>query len=95
MIGSPPVHRSSIRELAPFLEIQNLGLNLPFALGFLLIAAHGVPSVRVLALAAVAFVAARNAGHSFNRWADRDLDRANPRTQGRALVTGRFSGSFA
>jgi 4-hydroxybenzoate polyprenyltransferase len=93
--GNPPVHRSWIRELGPFLEIQNLGLNLPFALGFLLLAAHGLPSVRVLVLAAVAFIAARNAGHSFNRWADRELDRANPRTRGRALVTGRMTGGSA
>lgn len=79
------------RELGKFLEIQNLGLNLPFALAFLVIAARGVPSWPTLVLVAIAFVAARNAGHSFNRWSDRDLDARNPRTQGRALVTGRYS----
>lgn len=82
-------------ELGRFLEIQNLGLNLPFALGFLVVASHGLPSVRVLILVLIAFVAARNAGHSFNRWADRDLDARNPRTQSRALVTGRLSPRFA
>jgi 4-hydroxybenzoate polyprenyltransferase len=84
-----------LRELGKFLEIQNLGLNLPFALGFLLLAAHGLPSLWTFLLVVVAFVGARNAGHSFNRWADRFIDARNPRTQQRALVTGRLSPGFA
>jgi 4-hydroxybenzoate polyprenyltransferase len=85
----------SARELGRFLEIQNLGLNLPFALGFLVLAAQGIPPLVPTLLLVVAFVAARNAGHSFNRWADRDLDARNPRTRSRALVTGRASPAFA
>jgi len=81
--------------LGRFLEIQTLGLNLAFALAFLFLAAHGLPSIEVFLLIVVAFVAARNAGHSFNRWADRYLDAANPRTRDRALVTGARSGAFA
>lgn len=91
--GAPPA--GARPGLGRFLEIQNLGLNLPFALAFLLLAAHGWPSLRVFLLVVIAFVAARNAGHSFNRWADRRLDAANPRTQGRALVTGERSSAFA
>jgi 4-hydroxybenzoate polyprenyltransferase len=87
--------RLSLGELGGFLEIQNLGLNLPFALAFLVIAARGVPPLLPTSLLVIAFVAARNAGHSFNRWTDRDLDARNPRTQGRALVTGRLSPRFA
>lgn len=81
--------------LGRFLEIQNLGLNLPFAVAFLFLASGGVPSWVTVLLIVIAFVAARNAGHSFNRWVDREQDRRNPRTQGRALVTGRFSPRFA
>ena len=81
--------------LAKFLELQNLGLNLPFAIAFLLLAAGGWPTWRTALLVVIAFVAARNAGHSFNRYADRRLDAANPRTQGRALVTGERSPAFA
>jgi 4-hydroxybenzoate polyprenyltransferase len=87
--------RSPARELGRFLEIQNLGLNLPFALAFLFLAADGLPTWRTVLLVVVAFIAARNAGHSFNRWADRTLDARNPRTQGRALATGRTSPGFA
>lgn len=82
-------------ELGRFLELQNLGLNVPFAVAFALVAVHGLPSTLQLVLLLIAFVAARNLGHSFNRWADRAYDAANPRTAGRALVTGRLSGGFA
>ena len=87
--------RGRARSLGRFLEIQTLGLNLAFALAFLLLASNGRPNPWALLWIVVAFVAARNAGHSFNRWADRKLDAANPRTRDRALVTGRYSPSFA
>lgn len=87
--------RGSAREFGRFLEIQTLGLNLPFALAFLFLAARGIPSLLTVALVVVAFVAARNAGHSFNRWVDRHQDAANPRTRDRALAAGRLSGRFA
>ena len=93
--GPPSPRRGPLGELGKFLEIQNLGLNLPFAVAFFLVAEAGHPSLTTLALIVIAFVAARNAGHSFNRWADRGYDAANPRTQDRALVTGRYSPSFA
>ncbi|MCI4366071.1 MAG: putative 4-hydroxybenzoate polyprenyltransferase [Thermoplasmata archaeon] len=83
--------RGPLYELGRFLEIQNIGLNLPFALAFLVLASGGLPSLWVVLLVVVAFVAARNAGHSFNRWADRDLDAANPRTRSRAIPAGRRS----
>jgi len=82
-------------EIGRFLEIQNIGLNVPFAVAFLLLAANGLPRLVPLVLVLVAFVAARNAGHAFNRWADRALDAANPRTADRALPAGRLSGRFA
>jgi 4-hydroxybenzoate polyprenyltransferase len=84
-----------LRELGRFLEIQNLGLNLAFAVAFLLLAAHGLPSLWTTVLVVVAFVAARNAGHSFNRWADRELDAKNPRTAQRAIPAGRRSPASA
>ncbi len=95
MSGPAESPRRPARELGRFLEIQNLGLNLPFAVAFLLLAAGGLPGVWTVVLVVVAFVAARNAGHSFNRWVDRRLDAANPRTRERALATGRVSPAFA
>lgn len=92
---SAPRERSAAGELARFLEIQNLGLNLPFALAFLLVASDGRPDPWRFLLLVAAFVGARNAGHSFNRWADLRYDRQNPRTQDRALVRGRYRASTA
>ena len=95
MTENAPPTPGPARSLGRFLEIQTLGLNLAFALAFLLLASNGRPSPWSLLWIVVAFLAARNAGHSFNRWTDRHLDAANPRTQDRALVTGRLSSSFA
>lgn len=94
MTADPGPH-GPLSELGRFLEIQNVGLNLPFALAFLFLAAGGIPSLWVVLLVVVAFVSARNAGHSFNRWADRDLDAANPRTRDRAIPSGRRSPASA
>ena len=95
MTGAASSPAPPAKELGRFLEIQNLGLNLPFALAFLLLAAHGLPDLRTFALVVIAFVAARNAGHSFNRWADRALDARNPRTRSRPIASGRVSPGFA
>ena len=91
MSACEPERPGPVRGLGRFLEIQTLGLNLSFALAFLFLAAGGVPSGWTVLWVVVAFVAARNAGHSFNRWADRFLDAENPRTRDRALAAGRVS----
>ena len=53
---------------------------LPFALGALLVAADGRPSLRTLLLALVCMVLARTAAMLFNRLSDWSLDQKNPRT---------------
>jgi 4-hydroxybenzoate polyprenyltransferase len=93
--ASPSSPSGWARELGRFLEIQNIGLNLPFGLAFLFAAAHGLPHWQTVVLVVVALLAARNTGHAFNRWTDRKLDALNPRTKDRALVTGRLSPGFA
>jgi len=93
--GSDPARPLRARDLGRFLEIQNLGLNLGFALAFLFLAADGLPNLWTFVLVVIAFVAARNAGHSFNRWADRALDARNPRTADRLVASGRAAPSFA
>jgi 4-hydroxybenzoate polyprenyltransferase len=93
--GAPSSSSGWAAEVGRFLEIQNIGLNLPFGLAFLFAAAQGIPRWQTVALVLIALFAARNAGHAFNRWTDRNLDALNPRTQNRALVTGRFSPAFA
>jgi 4-hydroxybenzoate polyprenyltransferase len=67
---------------------------LPFALTAMLLAANGLPRWRTLAWILVAMVAARSAAMAFNRWADADLDAANPRTKNRAIPAGLLSRPF-
>ena len=79
------------RAVVEVLLLPNLGLNVFFTLAFLFLATGGRPGLVQGALIVLAFLGARNAGHAFNQWADRDLDAANPRTRDRPLVQGRLS----
>ena len=67
---------------------------LPFALTAMLLAAHGLPAARTIVWILVAMVAARSAAMAFNRWADAELDAANPRTRNRAIPAGLLSRRF-
>ncbi|MGA2831460.1 MAG: UbiA-like polyprenyltransferase [Terracidiphilus sp.] len=67
---------------------------LPFALTAVLLAANGLPSWRTLGWILVAMVGARSAAMAFNRWADADLDAANPRTKSRAIPAGLLTRQF-
>jgi 4-hydroxybenzoate polyprenyltransferase len=67
---------------------------LPFALTAVLLAANGLPAWRTVAWILVAMVSARSCAMAFNRWADADLDAANPRTSSRAIPAGLLSKEF-
>jgi 4-hydroxybenzoate polyprenyltransferase len=67
---------------------------LPFALTAALLAARGLPPLRTLAWILVAMVSARSCAMAFNRWADSDLDAANPRTKMRAIPAGLLTRQF-
>jgi 4-hydroxybenzoate polyprenyltransferase len=67
---------------------------LPFALTAALLAARGLPALRTVGWILVAMVAARSCAMAFNRWADAELDAANPRTRGRAIPAGLLSREF-
>jgi len=59
---------------------------LPFALGALIVAANGWPSLRIFFLVVVCMVFARTAAMLFNRLVDWSLDQRNPRTASRHLL---------
>ena len=67
---------------------------LPFALTATFLAAHGFPALRTILWILVAMVAARSCAMAFNRWADADIDAANPRTRSRAIPAGLLSRQF-
>src|SRR5213596_942622 len=62
---------------------------LPFALGALVVAANGWPSLKILVLVAVCMVFARTAAMLFNRLVDWSLDQRNPRTASRHLLVSK------
>jgi 4-hydroxybenzoate polyprenyltransferase len=67
---------------------------LPFALTATLLAAGGTPGWRTLFWILIAMVAGRSCAMAFNRWADADLDAANPRTRSRAIPAGLLTRQF-
>ena len=66
-----------------FIRFSHTIFALPFALGSMVVAAGGFPGWRLCALIVVAMVFARTAAMVFNRLADWEIDRRNPRTAGR------------
>jgi 4-hydroxybenzoate polyprenyltransferase len=62
---------------------------LPFALGALVVAANGWPSLRTLGLVVACMVFARTAAMLFNRLVDWSLDQRNPRTASRHLLVSK------
>ncbi len=68
---------------------------LPFALTGAMLAVHGWPPATKLAWIVVCMISARSAAMAFNRWADADLDAANPRTKMRAIPAGLLTRRFA
>jgi 4-hydroxybenzoate polyprenyltransferase len=67
---------------------------LPFALTAVILAAHGLPAWRIVLWILIAMIAARSCAMAFNRWADAELDAANPRTRTRAIPAGLLSRQF-
>lgn len=74
---------NSLTRFLRLVRFSHTIFALPFALGALLVATHGRPTVRLLSLVLVCMVSARTAAMLFNRLVDWTLDQRNPRTAGR------------
>ncbi|MGD1083544.1 MAG: 4-hydroxybenzoate octaprenyltransferase [Verrucomicrobiota bacterium] len=84
----------TLRKHSDFIKLPHTVFALPFALASMAVAArdtHGWPGWGRFALILAAMVFARTCAMSFNRIADREFDRANPRTAGRHLPSGQIS----
>lgn len=82
------------RKIAVLLEMvkfQHTVFAMPFALMGALLAARGLPALRVFFWVVIAMVGARTCAMTFNRIVDRRFDAANPRTADRALPAGQVS----
>ncbi len=87
MTAAVPVAQQ-VRDFASLVKLSHSVFALPFALLSLLAATGGRPSFPLLGLVVLAVVAARTAAMAYNRFADRELDAANPRTAGREIPRG-------
>ena len=85
---------AKIRTTLEMIKWEHSIFALPFALTATILAARGIPAWRTLAWILVAMVTARSCAMAFNRWADADLDAANPRTRGRAIPAGLLTRPF-
>jgi 4-hydroxybenzoate polyprenyltransferase len=82
---------NKIKIILEMIKFEHTIFALPFAFTAALMAAHGMPSWAQIFWITIAMVGARSAAMGFNRWADRDIDAANPRTKTRALPLGLVS----
>jgi len=83
--SSPPV----LLRLLTFIRFSHTVFALPFALGATFVAARGLPTLRLFILVLLAMVFARTAAMTFNRLADWEIDKQNPRTAGRHKLVSR------
>ena len=79
------------RRLLSLVKIEHTLFALPLAFTGCILAARGMPSLKVLGLVALAFAGARTAAMAFNRLADRHLDALNPRTADREIPSGQIN----
>ncbi len=84
----------SIRITLEMIKWEHSIFALPFALTGAMLAAHGWPSWSKLGWIVLCMISARSAAMAFNRWADADLDAANPRTRMRAIPAGLLTRNF-
>ncbi len=83
------VARGTLWRVLAFVRFSHTIFALPFALGACLVAANGLPHLRLIALIVLAMVFARTAAMTFNRLADWQIDQRNPRTAGRHKLISR------
>jgi 4-hydroxybenzoate polyprenyltransferase len=85
---------SSLSLFARDIKISHTLFALPFALLSTFLAAGGLPKIGMLILILLCMVTARTVAMAANRLLDAKLDAQNPRTQNRAIPSGRLSRSF-
>ena len=75
-----------MKSFLQFIRFSHTIFALPFALGAMIAAAQGLPPAKIILLIILAMVFARTAAMTFNRIADWEIDKRNPRTAQRHLL---------
>ncbi len=88
--ASEPQRESSlVVRLLTFIRFSHTVFALPFALGAMFVAASGWPGALTFLLVVLAMIFARTAAMAFNRVADWEIDKKNPRTAMRHTLVSR------
>jgi 4-hydroxybenzoate polyprenyltransferase len=82
-------NESGVTRFLRVIRFSHTIFALPFALGALLVATNGWPSLRLLILVLFCMICARTAAMLFNRLVDWRLDQRNPRTAMRHRLISR------
>ena len=90
-----PMRRGPLVATLSMIKFQHTLFALPFAFIGAILAAPSWPSARQAGWILLAMVGARSAAMVWNRIADLEIDRRNPRTAMRPLVTGELGLRFA
>jgi len=77
-----------IKIILDMIKFEHTIFALPFAIMSAFIASDGLPALDKIGWILVAMVGARSCGMAFNRLADAEIDKANPRTAMRAIPAG-------
>jgi 4-hydroxybenzoate polyprenyltransferase len=87
-LHQPPGFFGMLRTFLETIKFSHTLFALPFAFTGAVLAASGLPSLYQLFWILMAMVGARTAAMGLNRLIDAEIDRANPRTRGRAIPAG-------
>lgn len=86
---------NSAADFLRFIRFSHTVFALPFAMGAMFVAAGGLPPPATFAGILAAMVCARTAAMTFNRLADWEFDRRNPRTENRHRLVNKNFASLA
>ncbi len=86
---------NKLRTTLDMIKFEHTVFALPFAFIGALLAGRGLPTLWQVVWIVLAMVGGRSAAMTFNRIADLQYDKMNPRTSGRALAQGSLSVQFA
>jgi len=85
----------TLKTFSSMIKFSHSIFALPFAFIGMLIAANGLPDLRIVVLISIAMVSARSLAMALNRIIDADIDKRNPRTAGREIPSGKIRTSSA
>ena len=84
---------AKLHDFNELVMFQHSIFSLPFIFIAMIVSAGGWFGTELLLLGILAAISARNFAMGINRYADRDIDAENPRTQGRPNADGRLQSS--